>query len=155
MTKYQVFKQPLRKQYFYLAWYLFREGYSTVQKVIGIDTYRHIIGISIHQKLPGLRDIDNLSGWVCLPKLAFQEHYSFFKVLLNLIKFKLSKKLYLVKTMRKIFSNYVCFTKSPNFNIVTVRTVIREQHDFECLDFLPRKASSSPLCCLGVHRSSQ
>ena len=44
-----------------------REGYSTVCKAIGIDTYRHIVGISIVQKSPGLRDIDKLSGGVCLP----------------------------------------------------------------------------------------
>ena len=45
--------------------YLYREGYSSVQKAIGIDTYRHIIGISRDQKSPGLRDIDTLSGGVC------------------------------------------------------------------------------------------
>jgi hypothetical protein len=44
-----------------------REGYSTVCKAIGIDTYRHIVGISRVQKSPGLRDIDKLSGGVCLP----------------------------------------------------------------------------------------
>ena len=45
--------------------YLYREGYSTEWKAIGIDTYRHIIGNSIVQKSPGLRDIATLSGGVC------------------------------------------------------------------------------------------
>jgi len=46
---------------------LYREGYSTVWKAIGIDTYRHIIGNSIVQKSSGMRDIATLSGGVCLP----------------------------------------------------------------------------------------
>jgi hypothetical protein len=53
-------------------------------------------------------------------KLKFglsEKHTKFEKLFLMVLKNQL---IYLVnvKTMRKIFSNYVCFSKSPNFTVL-------------------------------------
>ena len=65
-----------------------------------------------------------------LVKFGLSEKHTKFEK--NFLMVLTNQLIYLVnfKTMRKIFSNYVCFSKSPNFNILTssyVPAVLRHE----------------------------